>query len=87
MLRSAGLTGAGSTATALHALLSARVDAERGPGLLVDLSTPLQPFALLELHQRRSGAGTQYAIRLAHIEPSLVESDLQLANLVMAQID
>jgi hypothetical protein len=71
----------------LCALLSARVDAECGHGLLVDLSAPLQPFALLKLHERCPRAGTQYAIRLAHVEPSLVESDLQLADLVLAQID
>jgi hypothetical protein len=48
--------------------------AECGHGLLVDLSGSLQSFPLLELHERRSGAGAQYAIRLAQVEPSLVEN-------------
>jgi hypothetical protein len=87
LLGSVGLTGAGRTASALRALLSARVDPKGGHGLPVDLPGSLQSFPLLELHERRSSAGTKITVRLAHVEPSLVESDLELADLVLAQID
>ena len=54
--------------------------------LLVNLPACLEALLALELNECRSCALAQEAVRLADIEPLLVQDDLHLPNLIPAEL-
>jgi len=61
-------------------------DPKRRHRVLIDLPARLQSLAALELDQRPLGALTKNPVRLANVEPLLVQHDLNLPDFISAQM-
>ena len=61
-------------------------DAKRRHGLLIDLTGRLEALLPLERDQSLAGARPEHSVRVAHVKALLVKRDLQLPDLLRAQV-
>src|SRR5947209_4559462 len=87
VLIAAGISLAGCRGLIAAALTEVAGNAERGRGPRVDLSCRFKPLPPLEGNQCLTGARAKLAVGFATVEPFLLERDLHLADLVLAQVD